>query len=47
MFEVFLAALATIALGLYGQLRIRARDIRRNRAHQREDLAIPSRLERG
>ncbi|WP_372573862.1 hypothetical protein [Ruegeria jejuensis] len=47
MIEVFLAAMATLALGLYGQVRIRARDIRRNRAHQREDLATPSMLERG
>lgn len=45
MIEVFLAAMATIALGLYGQVRLRARNIRRNRAHHREEPTAPSLLD--
>ncbi|MFA3918958.1 hypothetical protein [Ruegeria hyattellae] len=47
MFEVILAALATIALGLYGQVRMRARNIRRNRARQQVGPTVPLRLGRG
>ncbi|MCL6283392.1 hypothetical protein M3P21_07580 [Ruegeria sp. 2012CJ41-6] len=47
MIEVFLAAMATIALALYGQIRMRARNIRRNRARQQVGLTAPSLLDRG